>query len=260
MQTPEFMNAYRWRRQNGKPAVDAYRFAQFDVLNGKARYPKSGFEGWNPQSESGARWVENLSDAGLRLVGYADEVRDLRHRGWYADAFESEVYRGAVLQLPGRNGRARYVAAYADSNDAGAYRVDVSRPAVFEGDKLGAWDSPKDDPALQDAARASDSFAEHEAEEAREYDEAWQAGSEYARLAEEAGEARKSALALLAERRRLAKLAPEAPNACAVIVAKVHALLGEIQEARGARATLAGSVWSKHRDAFNEGAGETVLA
>lgn len=253
MQTPEFMRAYRWRRQNGKAAVDAFRFAQFDVLNGKARYPKSGFEGWNLQSESGARWVENLSDAGLRLVGYADELRDLRHKGWYADAFESEVYRGAVLQLPGRNGRARYVAAYEDPNNAGAYLVDVSRPAVFEGDKLGAWDSQKEDSGAVECARAADSFAEHCAEEAREYDDAWQRGRQFAQKADEIKAARAEALAILAERRRLAKLAPEAPAACAALVSTVRRLIQDIAEARAERRELA-NVWAPLQGAFDDGA------
>src|SRR5690606_6667853 len=37
------------------------------------------------------RWCEDTEDAGLRFVGFADELapRTIRHKGWYTDPYDS---------------------------------------------------------------------------------------------------------------------------------------------------------------------------
>lgn len=47
--------------------------------------------------------------AGLRYVGFADEIVRLRHNGWFTDReFQDDVMRGVVYMLP----HGRYVAGY----------------------------------------------------------------------------------------------------------------------------------------------------
>src|SRR5690606_9843007 len=70
--------------------------------------------------QTSERWCEDTKDAGLRFVGFADELapRAIMHKGWYANLDGSgEVYRGAVWQLPARGGQCIYVAGFPDPNN-----------------------------------------------------------------------------------------------------------------------------------------------
>lgn len=245
-----------------RTAADALEQARRDVKVGHIRYPlpttgRGVTRGWNREC-NGGRWVEDLKAAGLRFVGYADELAALRHTGWYTEdgGMSGESLRGVVLQLPGKGRRARYVAAYADPCNDGAYRVDVSRRALFEGEE-GA-EGARYDAGARDAAMAADAFAEVNAERERDYNRAWQAGQEWATAGEEVKRARGELLAILAERRQVAGVT--APTLCEVIRDKVASLLSEIREARKQREKLAQEQWPQYYAAFNEGAGERVIA
>jgi len=129
--------------------------------------------------ESACRWIENPESKGLRLVGLAHDVgragyahlRDaVAHRGWYLDSDGSgETVAGVVYQLPGRDGRARYLVGYADPYNADA---DGSGPAllsldVIDGEPVDShWDA---DPARREAATRADGIAERMAEAERDY-------------------------------------------------------------------------------------------
>lgn len=100
---------------------------------------------------------------GLRSVGYSDEFLSyIRHKGYFADSFQDEVYRGQVWQLPARNGEPRYICGYVEENSgtvilsASNGRIDVTSEKY-------------------DAASWADSLAEKMAEWNRESDEAEQA-------------------------------------------------------------------------------------
>lgn len=80
------------------------------------------------------RWIEKVSKLNWRLVGYADEIVNLCHRGWYCDELFDDVYRGIVYRLP--NGRFLY--GYADpwnddsaliANDIATDETDAARSA-----------------------------------------------------------------------------------------------------------------------------------
>jgi len=64
------------------------------------------------------RWVEDT--AHLRRVGYADEIADIRHTGWFTDDFQEETYRGVVFRLTKLRG---YLVGYEDPNNDGAARL-----------------------------------------------------------------------------------------------------------------------------------------
>lgn len=113
---------------------------------------------YNPEfpiaGERHARWIEDTERAGLRRVGWSDDVLSLRHKGWFTedDGDTDEVLRGSVYQLPARDGSPCFVYGYDDPHNEGAALL------VFEtcDDKL-------------DAARYADGFAERVAEHERDY-------------------------------------------------------------------------------------------
>lgn len=186
----------------------------------------------------------DLESHGLRFIDYSDKLLDrMRHTGWHSrfDYYDS-AYRGCVLQLPGRKGESRFIAAYEES-DSGGYVLDLSRGAVFVSPREteGYEVRPRDQDAARDAARAADSFAEREAEEAREYDTAWQAGRRWAELKEEEAAERKAALVLAGEARALrVKVGPdEAPTVCASLRREIRAAWRSITKSRGEREELA---------------------
>jgi hypothetical protein len=202
------------------------------------------WQGWNRESDSRTRWVERLDAAGLRLVGYADDLAGLRHRGWYTNEFQDSVYRGCVLQLPSRRGEMRFLAAYADPDNVGAFLVDVSRPAVFrERMNGGSYHGDGRDylgSAARDCARAADDFARQCAEKEREYQEIASARLRFDELAEEIAQERRDVIALCAEARaaRRMAIADGFSAICTTIRQHVRKALREIAKARSERARL----------------------
>jgi len=221
-------------------------------------------------------YVEHSRDVG-RFVGYSDELisGEISHRGWFTDSdIYDEVYRGAVIQLPARHGRARFVPAYLESCNGG-FVVSTARGAICEADPVAErelqrryigkqywtpemesesyWNECAMESARNEAARDADSMAEHAAEREREYQDAWREGSDFASLGDDIQAARREALTILAERR--AVKGTDAPTLCAVIRAKVESLLSDIQEAREKREELR-DTWRPEnlQTAFNEGA------
>lgn len=109
--------------------------------------------GNNPWHDGKKRWIENTNSIGLRFVCYADqELSYLRHNGYFADHFQDQILRGAVWQLPGRNGSPLYVYGYKDPNNEGAAHIEFD----YTDDK-------------RNAAEWADAMAEREAEQSREY-------------------------------------------------------------------------------------------
>lgn len=177
----------------------------------------------------GVRWVENAS-LGLRLVGFADEIarkegrRGIDHHGWFTDDMQSETYRGIVYQLPARGGRlAQYVYGYADPNNDDCALLcfgDVQNEAL-------------------EAAKQADRFAEIFADDAREYNRAWQAGQRYRELDDEIKDMRKTALAIGEEMRAARKVKMTAiTTICATLRKEIMSLYRRIQKARKKRREL----------------------
>lgn len=294
------LNAYRFHRAynkigasiNGRKvsrltchhAWHALNLARADVAAGKARYPRGSYGAvcWQP-GKPGIAWVQNVDGAGLRHIGNVEAEshggRIWSNRdscGWYSDNDQNETIYGVVYQLPGRDGKARFVAGYASADDCDGlptldfgsiYESDESSGANYS-DDVASYDGARD------AARTADSMAQHAAESEREYQSAWQAGSRFAELAETVTESRKSALVLLAERRRAATAGKGASYLaiCGAIRDKVESLLESISEARQERAKLKEGkhvndwlpgFWSgdkRLQAAFNEGAGQSVFS
>lgn len=137
---------------------------------------------YNPRCTDGGRWVEDvLNVKGLRFVGFADEIVNIWHTGWFCDELQNRTLRGAVWQLPALDGCARYVPGYVNSDNDGAY-LDFS--AVETGGRGGTHCiTENQEQACRDAARYADGMAERAAEDERACNEKWQAARtvEYAK-------------------------------------------------------------------------------
>lgn len=303
------VQAYRfhkaWLTPNGKArfvdkpaAQQALRKAREDAADGKRRYPASRIYpavSWQPEGE-GLAFVETPANAGLRHVGNVDceggHFTTRGNNGWFADndsGSTNGTVCGVVFQLPGRDGKSRFVAGYRFSeHDGEGAMLDFSRvyeePAAYyepvrktaSGMLAGGYwnyqDNARDMDAATDAARAADAMAQRAAEEEREYQAAWQAGSRYADLMRESHDSRAEAVALLRERRaaRTAGLAGY-DAICASIRGTISAILDDLSKARQTMRKLAeGDFVSEYlpgfhtgekrlREAFNEGANQLIL-
>lgn len=155
---------YKELRKRGVPARDALNRSRTLITSVYATEPFIGApfpfdrNGRTEPDICGFRWVEHVSLLGWRCAGYADEIRSsMRHRGWFADAHQDEVYRGIVYRLPG----GRYIPGYADPVNSDCALI--------------ANATTQD---IDDAARIADQIAERFAERDRYYSESWHAVSD----------------------------------------------------------------------------------
>lgn len=233
-------NTYRHIRAKGATATRAMEAARALIEQGKGNnYSPSRAGAYNPPFQahgySALRWIESTDAAGLRFVGYADELISVGHRGWFADAFQDETYRGAVYQLPARGGRPCLVAGYADPNNKGAAIIDFSPEYGEAREEVGRYSD-----ATREAACMADGMAECFAEEARDYSEAWQAARQWQELADDMANARASARTLVAEMRAAIKAGQSAGAAiCAALRAQLASYADAWQSARDEREKLA---------------------
>lgn len=236
---------------NRPRAVVALELARRDVAAGNSLYPMS----WKPyvaagkSNKDGERWVEDPSRIGLRLVGYVDADtprgniwNDSDRNGWYADSFQDATMRGVVYQLPGRNGECRFVAGYQESDSDGCV-IDFSTiyseksAQWYESSCYRGWTwetDSKDIESARDAARAADSMAQRAAEESREYDTAWQAGSHAAMERDDAQAVRRDFLELIQE----IKATDYPPATCKALRERAIGLVEAWREAKARIVTL----------------------
>jgi hypothetical protein len=225
--------------------------------NAKRRYARPAI--WNPSYTDSKgrvwRWLERVDGSGLRVAIENATAEATRHIGYYTDSDCGDSIHGVVLSTRDpESPKARFFAAVSDPHNAGAYRI--------------LWEAESD---LRAAINEADRLAERSAEEERAYNAAFHAGSQWADLGAEIAEARKSALAILRDR----KTARGSDTLCAVIREKVESLLSDIRKAREQRESLAEGdglpgreSWGLSfytgdkglRAAFNDGAGAEVLA
>lgn len=235
------------------PAAEALHKAREATAAGKRFYGRySPSVSYQPQKPGRYRetlaYIDRPESFGFRFVG--ETLPDPRRgelfnnrrdkSGYYTDPYGdwfrdgSGLCWGVVYQLPGRDGVSRFVAGYVfggcDSDNPTLDLGTIYESDDARGDSWGHSATERD--AARDAARAADSMAADAAESEREYQAAWHLGARYAEAAQEVQEARKTALALLRERREVKALAAERPAICASIRSQVSALVADIREAR----------------------------
>lgn len=204
------------------------------------------------------RWIEKTEAAGLRFVGWADELAGLRHTGWYCDDEGRETLRGGVWQMPGRNGEARLLYGYAEFEGRGEMNPGSAALCVSDVIRVpmrGEFGNLDETEGARDAARWADGLAESTAEDRRDYDSAYQAGRAAAELDAEALEARAELLPLLGELRALrrAPVAGNVPAVCKALRSRVDSLLETISEKRRERESAWGNVWGDAAEAWRAG-------
>ena len=115
----------------------------------------------------------------------------------------------------------------------------------------------------KEAARLADSMAEKGAEEAREYSEAWQAGSDYSHTVEEISQNRKDAIELIKALRNHRREKVE-PVICQTLRTRVKEYIRDIRGLKAQRDNLLdqfSAAWRKDTHAaFNDGAGFKAIA
>lgn len=264
--------AYVWNRRVRKlPAGRALELAAPYALRPYSERPPQWFGARGSVGaafEAGGdslRWFEGTADAGLRFIGWSDELPGgPEHSGWFMreDDWDSETLRGGVWQLPGRKGRARLVYGYAVFESGGRREMNPGSAAICVSDILeteGPEDSEyiRESDAARDAARYADRVAELQAEESRDYDAAWQKGREAAEHDAECVAARRELLRLLPELRPLRRsrvpMAPLGRATCEVLRARVDSLLETISASREARDKLWDDCGSYAAEAWRAG-------
>ena len=229
------------------PATRALERAREAIANGKVYYGNNW--SWSPKSlinpafaaygERHMRWIENCKQLGWRKIGTAHEIarrndRRMDHTGWYTrHDDQSETVCGVVYSLPARGGKRLLLAGYDDANTDGSL---LSFDTFYE-DEI-------------EAARAADRIAERMAEEAREYDEAWQAGSRWADIGEEVKALRQDILGTIKEVKAAIAAKLDYPALCERLRADIKADLYNIKRLRGKRAKLMAD-FGRH-DGFKE--------
>lgn len=283
-------DAFAYHRARNRNASDAIKAARLDVANYRAameagdtktatkfrRYaPGPNFPAvtWQP-GKPGVAFVLNPKRAGLREIGAAHDFgRSYRylypavdHNGWFNND-EGESARdgsgliwGVVYQLPARDGLSRFVAGYMEGDSDGVvidFGTIYTEPATD-------CESPFNNRAARDAARAGDTLAKWAAEDARDWNRAWRAGVRFAEMGDEIAAERAEAREALATRRaiRADMIAagvdagtPQWRKACGFIHAQVAASLERIAKLRRERADLAQSIPTELASAFGDGAG-----
>lgn len=204
------------------------------------------------------RWIENTEAAGLRFVGWADDVGGLRHTGWHCDDEGRETLRGGVWQMPGKAGAARLLYGYAEFEGRGEMNPGSAALCVSDVVSVpmrGEFGNLDETDGARDAARWADGLAESTAEDRRDYNAAYQAGREAAEADAAAIAARAELLPLLGELRALrrAPVAGETPNACRALRRAVDSLLETISEKRAERESAWGNVWGDAAEAWRAG-------
>lgn len=249
--------SYKYWRQTGRAPREALQCAALDYFRRDRRWPRGHrFSALGaPFGRDGLRWADDPGAVGLRFVGFADDLvgRGIEHRGWYTDADGfGEVVRGAVYQLPARDGRARYLAAYREGSDGRRGWADTAEPGaaaiacreVFETERGG--DAVE---AVWEAARRADSIAETTAEQQREYNEAWQAAMEWRDLGDSIASARTEARQLVADMRAAIKSgATAAPSICTALRRTLRGLIEDAAAMRAEREALAEGFWFRGSD------------
>jgi hypothetical protein len=270
--------AYVEMRRRGYGAAEAKRQAIGALLGGRKFYGSDKIGGHfggrgteapaDRRNAKGGIWIETPAALGLRFVGFADELPGgPKETGWYDDAYQESVYRGAVWQWPARKGESLYVYGWrhgaerrgkgwqddAYLSDHGAGKIDFSE--MVKGDKGGrerdAYDADAD---LRDCARWANSMAESDAEESRDYSEAYEQGRKAAELLGEAGEARRAALAIIREAKGACPALASIGEAMrAAIGEKIEESIEAWRDAKREAAKLADDVGRYQAEAFAAG-------
>ena len=260
---------YLWQRRKWRtaPAVALERAALAPVRAYSEYRDRQWFGDTGPGAgarfESGGtplRWLENTAAAGLRFIGWSDEIsrrygsRSIDHTGWYCrDDCQESTLRGGVWQLTGKGRRARYVSGYIEQEGRGEMNPGSAALALWTLEIGEPGDGP-DESAMLSAAIYADNIARIAADREREEDSAYQAGRRAAESIQEAESARPLALAVMASLRSLER---DAGRPADVVRDSARATLQRAREALETAREERRDAWSNcpawHESAWRDG-------
>lgn len=255
-------NGISYARPDDGQGVAAYRLAKARAMVALEKPIYGGTPGAKSYPEQG----DALRFAGRVVPDSGRDWMDTRDScGWHTDPF-GDVFKdgsglcfGVVYQLPGRDGLARFVAGYQFGGVDGGPTLDLTTVYTVK-------DETEQEAAAyySGATAAADSLAKAAGEKEREYQTAWQAGSQYEQAKQEAQDARRECLDVLAERRAVkGSDTGQHPALCRAIRGTVSDLCATIRAAREKMAELAAGDYADlifypdtdAQTAFCEGAG-----
>lgn len=162
----------------------------------------------------------------LRHVGAVQNItRSIDHNGWYTDHYQDALLVGHVYQLPAKKHKARYLAAYLESESGNV----ILSPTIFD--------------SSRDAAFCADSMAQYAAEQSREFHAKDAAEQETERLKEEISETRRYCLALLKGAKVMRKSLDSDNVLCRELRKSVTRYMSTIAKKRERIAALADNYW-----------------
>jgi hypothetical protein len=206
----------------------------------EARYPKRAGYYKTYQcftyGDKGEIFADNFDIIGEKLSD-AHEVIKLRHTGYYSDSFCSDVIRGAIVKL---------------KTSRGVYYIPATYCTGYDGITLHMQSAEKVEKGLSEdfhegattrAAYLSDSYAEREAERAREDDAKFQAEVKIESLKEDKQRAREAAHGLIQDIRAQRAKGDIAAGICALLTRELHQLRQDIKNANAFINDLKGNYW-----------------
>lgn len=189
-------------------------------------------------NDKGGIFADNFDIIGEK-IGDCHEILSprLRNTGYYCDNFYNGVIRGAVVKL---------------KTSRGTYYMPATYCTEWEGVTLHMESAEKVEKGLSEnchegartrCAYLADSYAEREAERARDEDAQFQAEQKIESLKEDKQRARKEAHSLIADIRAQRQRGEIAAGICALLTRELHQLKQDIKNANAFIKDLRSNYW-----------------
>lgn len=206
----------------------------------EARYPKRAgyyktYNGFN-YGDKGEIFADNFDLIGEKVAD-SHEIINLRHTGYYCDNFCNGVIRGAIVKLRTSRGTYYMPATYCTEWEGVTLHME-SAEIVEKGLSENCHEG-----ARTRCAYLADSFAEREAERARDEDAKFQAEQKIESLKEDKQRAREEAHSLIADIRAQRQRGEIAGGICALLTRELHQLRQDIKNANAFIKDLRSNYW-----------------
>jgi hypothetical protein len=206
----------------------------------EARYPRRAgyYKEYNAISygEKGQIFTDNFDIVGEKIADSHELIR-LKHTGYYSDSFQSGVIRGAIVKLKTARGVYYIPATYCTEFDGVTLHMQ-SAEIVEKGLSEDCHEG-----ARVRMAYLSDSYAEREAENAREDDAKFQAEQKIESLKEDKQRAREAARDLIKDIRAQRDRGEIAAGICSLLTRELMQLRQDIKNANAFIKDLKGNYW-----------------
>lgn len=186
--------------------------------------------------EKGQIFTDNFDIIGEKIADSHELIR-LKHTGYYSDSFQSGVIRGAIVKLKTARGVYYIPATYCTEFDGVTLHME-SAEIVEKGLSEDCHEG-----ARVRMAYLADSYAEHEAERAREEDAKDRAQEKIESLKEDKQRAREAARDLIKDIRAQRERGEIAGGICSLLTRELMQLRQDIKNANAFIKDLKGNYW-----------------